>query len=501
MDRFEIPLSSRSTGKGRQLLQWLYKTIVTEKLLNIPGVLLLLVCGTLIALGIAGFGTPFTVSVIGLLLGLPVMYAIVAVPEFGIAFLLIMAYLLFGIMRLGIDFPVGTLMDGIQLLLIIGLFVKSGKKPTDWRLSKDPISIIILVWVGYNLLQVINPVAGSMLAWLYTIRSVAIVMLMYFVFRYHIRSLAYVRILLKLWLLLALLAALYAFKQEYLGFSDAESSWLNSDPMIANLLFIDDHWRKFSFLSDPVAFSYNMVISSILSVCLLGATKKLWKRAVLVLLTAIYLYAMTFSGTRGAYVLIPAALLFYTILNFNKFVFVGAIAAGFCLTALIFVPTSNPSLYRFQSAFRPSEDASYLLRKQNQQKIKPYIITHPFGGGLGATGVWGQRFSPDSYLASFPPDSGYVRVAVELGWIGLFLFCTLMFIMLRTAIHNYYSIENKELKSYCLAMILIIFALNVGNYPQEALVQFPASIYFYLVAALAGVTMQLDKEIKTREHE
>ena len=42
----------------------------------------------------------------------------------------------------------------------------------------------------------------------------------------------------------------------------------------------------------------------------------------------------------------------------------------------------------------------------------------PIGGGLGSTGVWGQRFTPGSFLAMFAPDSGLIRVAVELGWVG-----------------------------------------------------------------------------------
>jgi putative inorganic carbon (HCO3(-)) transporter len=85
-------------------------------------------------------------------------------------------------------------------------------------------------------------------------------------------------------LLLSLLAALYAFKQEFIGFSASEEQFLHSDPGALDLLFIDGHWRKFSFLSDPVAFSYNMVISSILAVCMTGATKKIVRKIALLLL-------------------------------------------------------------------------------------------------------------------------------------------------------------------------------------------------------------------------
>ena len=126
--------------------------------------------------------------------------------------------------------------------------------------------------------------------------------------------------------------------------------------------------------------------------------------------------------------------------------------------------------------------------------IQPYIQTHPIGGGLGSTGVWGVRFSPDSFLAKFPPDSGFVRVAVELGWVGLILICTLMFVVLRTGINNYLQMQDPELKAYCLAMILMIFAICIGNFPQEAIVQFPLNVYFYLFIALINVTYRLDKK-------
>jgi putative inorganic carbon (HCO3(-)) transporter len=41
---------------------------------------------------------------------------------------------------------------------------------------------MILIWIFYNLLEVANPVTESRLAWVYTIRAVAIVMLTYFRF-------------------------------------------------------------------------------------------------------------------------------------------------------------------------------------------------------------------------------------------------------------------------------------------------------------------------------
>jgi len=199
--------------------------------------------------------------------------------------------------------------------------------------------------------------------------------------------------------------------------------------------------------------------------------------------------------------LIPVGLIMLTVMIFNKKILMIVGVASIFMGIIIFMPTSNPALYRFQSAFKPSDDASFSVRAYNQKLIQPYIQSHPLGGGLGSTGVWGAKFSPHSFLASFPPDSGYVRVAVEMGSIGLLLFCILLYIILKTGIINYFEMKDPELKSYCLAMVLIVYAITIGNYPQEALTQYPLNVYFFLVAALIDATRNIDKEmIAAKEH-
>lgn len=467
---------------------------VVDRKLSHPLILTLAIAATLLVAGLIGFvGLVPAVLFIAVVVALPVVYCIVVYPRFGILVMLLAAYLIMWVMRMGVNFPLGTLMDGLQGLLIFGFLLKIRQRK-DWHVFKNPVSVLILVWIGYNLLQVINPSAESRLAWLYTLRSVAVLMLTYFIFFYHIRTASFVRTIFKLWIALATFAAIYGYYQEVAGYLPFEQRWISSDPLITDLYFIAGHWRKFSIFSDPVAFAYNMVISSILCFCIATGPIATWKKIVLNGLGIFHIISMLYSGTRGAYVLLPAAMGMYSILRFNKKVLLFAAVAGVFMAGLIMVPTSNPTIFRFQSAFKPAADASFNVRAQNQKKIQPFILSHPMGGGLGSTGVWGQRFTPWSFLANFPPDSGYVRVAVELGWIGLLIFCTLMFVILKTGINNYFRIRSPELKSYCLAGTLILFVLNIGNYPQEALVQFPSNIYFYLTIALVNVLPIIDKQ-------
>lgn len=426
--------------------------------------------------------------------GIPVVLGIVAYPKFGIAIYIFVAFFLNYVAEVvPEDVPIGILLDAITYLLIFGFFLKK-KYDSGWEYFKNPISYLVLAWLGYNLFEAINPASPSILAWVYTVRTVGFLILTFFIFVYQIRSVEYIRFLFKLWLLFALIAAISGFQQENIGLFPFEKTWYYSDPEKLSFLFIMGHLRKVGIFPDPVTYSYNLVVAAVLCIIFAMGNISTLKKILLWLAVPFFLLTMLYSGTRAAYVLLPAAMALLAILKFNKKVlFFVLVAAGF-LGVLIVMPTSNAMIVRFQSAFKPNNDPSYLVRVENQRKIKPYILSHPIGGGLGSVGVWGRKFAPNSMLAKFPPDSGYVRVAVEMGWVGLFLFCTLMFVILKTGINNYFLIKDPELKNYCLAMTLVIFIFNVGNSPQQALVQYPSNILFYLAAALLVVTYRLDQE-------
>jgi len=484
------------------LKNWFRNTFLIEKLCNPEGIVLLgIICFAFTFFIVKG-GIVVGAMILLFILGIPALYAIVAYPKIGIIGLMISSYLIMWLIKMQIagNFKLGTTIDALEVLLILGFFIKQKSNP-DWSFLKNPISVMILIWIAYNILQLANPTAESRLAWLYTVRTVAVVMLMYFVFMYQIKSIGFIRLIIKTWIGLSIFGAIYGFKQQYFGFFAFEEANF-SDPLVISLLFINGVWRKFSIFNDPVSFSYNMVISAILCLALITGPISKAKKILLGAFAAFFLMNMLYSGTRGAYVLIPVSLILFGILKFNKQIMVLGLIGGIFFVALIFVPTSNGTLFRFQSAFKPSDDASFNVRSNNQKRIQPYILSHPIGGGLGATGVWGKQFAPYSYLANFPPDSGYVRVAVELGWIGLLLFCILMFVIIKTGVDNYYKILDPELKSYCLAMTLIAFTLNFGNYPQEALVQYPVSVYFNLVVALINICLILDQKkqlVKTQQ--
>lgn len=486
-------MRNEPTG-NTEVKQNFWKVLLIQKFSHPFALFFLLITSLVISfltykLGFIGVG-----AVLAITIGLPIVFAITVYPEFGICALITGAFFISYIAEfLPSGVPIGTLMDVTTYLLILGFFIKQ-RTEQNWTYFKNPISYMILVWLAYNMLEFVNPAAASRLAWIYTVRTVGFIMLMYFVFVYQIRTVKFIKTLLKLWLLLDILAGISAFQQENIGFFPFERRSLYSDPLRVSLLFINGHMRKFAIFSDPVTFSYNMVIGALLCIVLIMGNLPVKRKVLLGFIAAFFLYVMLYSGTRAAYVLVPGALSMLAVLNFNKRVLIFTLVAAGVLGILIVMPTSNPLIKRFQTAFNPSDDASYNVRAENQRRIKPYILSHPIGGGLGSVGVWGRKFSPNSMLAKFPPDSGYVRVAVEMGWIGLILFCTLFFVVLKTGINFYFSIKNPELKNYCLAMLLILFAFNIGNFPQQAIVQYPSNILFYLAISILVVCKRLDNQ-------
>ncbi len=169
----EEPKKSRFLSKA-----WFRKLFMHDQLAGINGFLFLTAAAVFFALIIGIMGVFPGVMLLATFVGLPMIYGLVVHPRFGVTFFLIAAYLIMWVIRLGvIPFPLGTVMDGMELLFVIGFFIKQ-KTRNEWELFNNPISIIIIVWIIYNLLEVINPTAESRLAWVYTIRSVAVVMLM-----------------------------------------------------------------------------------------------------------------------------------------------------------------------------------------------------------------------------------------------------------------------------------------------------------------------------------
>jgi putative inorganic carbon (hco3(-)) transporter len=468
-------------GKSRA---WLSQQLVAQKLNNPLGLALLL---------LATLPMSYLLATLDLKLSMVLFIAMVGIPLvvfclFNIAFAI--GLMLF--VSLAIPFalkytaaPIGTLLDLLIMLSMVGILLRQIKE-RDWSFAKYPLSYVILIWLYFNVMQVLNPEAQSKMAWLYTVRSVAIQQVVFFIGAYAFKSSrAGLMAILKLIIGMCFVSALYGLKQQFGGFSAQETAWVMADKERFQLYYQWGMMRIPSFCYDPTTFGILMVCFAVFCATLIvGATSRRHKVLLGIMFVAA-MWAMAYTGTRTAFGLFPVGAIFFAGLTLSKRVLlVGGIlavlGAGFVLKS-----TSSGVIYRIQSAFKPSKDDSMNLRLDNQRKIQPYIQSHPIGGGLGSCGVWGKRFNPDSELAHFPHDSSFVRMGVELGWIGLLLYTLLHYAVLRTGLYYYVRCRDPFIKSLYAAVTTWLFMLAVACYFQEAILQLPMNvIYNVLLAAL-----------------
>jgi hypothetical protein len=478
--------------------EWVKHHFLIKKLDTGLGTILLTLVAVFVALAVGKLGFMGGGGILVLSLGAFFVVGAMFNLYLGLYVLLVMSIAVSFLSKL-VNLPYGLSLDLLLVVMALGVIMKQIKE-RDLSFAKSPLSLPILVWVFYNLIQVINPVAASRLAWAYTVRSMALLILLYFIACYCLNTYQRTIKIFKFMLGLAFASALYGLKQEYFGFADFELVWLYSDPDRFQLIFQWSRMRIFSFFSDPTNYGiYMSYMAVICYVLMLGPFKK-WQRGLLFIAGTFMILSMAYAGSRTPVVLLPFGFVIFTILTLKRNIIIGAAIFGLLGVGFIFKSTGNAVLFRIQSAFLPDRSGDTMgVRFDNQQIIKPFIQSHPFGAGLGSVGEWGQRFSPHTFLASFPPDSGYVRVAVELGWVGYLLYCWMLYMIIRMSVGYYVRVRNEKIKVIYLSIICMMFMLLLASYVQEAIIQLPTSIQFYVCLAILTRLKDFDDELEGEE--
>ncbi len=404
--------------------------------------------------------------------------------QFGMAITLIMAMVAQYIPKL-VAFPAGIALDALVFFMFLGLIVRQIKS-RDWSFAHSPISGMILLWIFYCLMQVLNPSAGSQMAWVFTVRSLAGLIFLYFVALFAFRDLKRIKGMIKFMIGLAVVSSAYGLKQEWIGFSSAEIAWLYADPERYQLIVQWSRMRIFSFFSDPTSYGVYMGYMAVFCIVLIFGPTKKWQKVVLGIFASMMILSMVYAGSRTPFVLVPVGFAFYAMATFKKEVVIGGLAVVILAVPVVIKGSASSAvLFRLRSAFQSDLSKDTMdVRSVNRKRVQPHVWNHPIGHGMGSTGVWGKRFTPDSWLASFAHDSGYVRIMVELGWIGLMIYMAFLMVVMKTGIYYYIRVKDPEIKTYYAAILSVLFMLVVANYPQEAIFLLPTSIIFYIMLAM-----------------
>lgn len=437
------------------------------------------------------------IALIVLPLGCYYLYALFTFPEIGLYSYLVAGFVVNGLVRYIKGVPLGLSIDGILLLTWLAILVHKTEK-YEFPLLKKGLVIANCVWMGYNFLEIFNPESRNMLAWFYAMRGVALYPLLAAPLTVLlIRSPKDVQRYINVWLIFSTLAALNGMKQQHIGVDRFEQAWLDAGAALQHVLF--GKLRVFSFYSDAGQFgasqAHCFVAATILA---LGKGLSLKKKAFYAICGFLCLYGMMISGTRGAMAVPAIGFFAYFFMSKNYKVMVLGVIAAFMAFFVLKYTSIGQGVYainRMRTALDPN-DASLQVRIDNQRKLSHYMKTRPFGGGIGSSGSWGERFSPGTFLAEMPTDSWYVQIWVEEGIVGLTLH---IIILLYIAAHGGYYIwhlRDSELRQQAMAIWGGLLGIYVASYGNGVLGQLPTGSLLNVGMGIMFLIPELSKQIK-----
>lgn len=398
------------------------------------------------------------------------------------------------------NIPLGIATLGCTLFVAVLIIAHTMYRKVDWTESHNGMLWLFLVWGVYCILEIGNP-NNVQSAWNIAITHYLIYPIICALFvPLAIRNIKGVQWLLIIWSIFVLIAAAKGYWQKSHGFNERELFFLN-ELGGARTHIIWSGIRYFSIFSDAANFGVHMAMAISLFGISLFYVKSKWLKIYFVFVILAAIYGMGISGTRAAIAVPIGAAGTYVVLSRNLR---AGIMAGIAL-ALLFVfflftniGDGNQYIRKMRSAFRPSQDASYLVRVENREKMKELMIRKPFGYGMGLSK--GERFNPKE-LMPYPPDSWLVSVWVETGIVGLILYL---------AVHGalfawcswilMFKIMNKRLRGLLTAWLCMAAGFFLSAYVNDVM-QYPNSILIYTSFALCFTGEYIDKRMRQNKEE
>ena len=465
----------------------------------IPVIILLLFQAGL-AYKIATSGITFGILGIALPIVISFVLTIMVKPQVGFYTLYLQSFVILGLSRY-VPAQWGLTIDGVIILMYSSLFFRSFKADVAWNKAKMDITVVAFIWYGYLFLQIANPEAASRAAWFYAMRGLGLYMLliiplMLIIFDKEEHMMGFFII----WGIMSFLGTLKGAQQLILGPDPFEQAWLDRGGHVTHILF--GKLRVFSFYSDAGQYGAAQAHAGVVFGILALGQRKFALKLFYIIVSLGGIYGMFISGTRGAIAVPVMGGALYFVLKKNIYVMVvGAIMGVTFMGFFKFTTIGNniDQIRRMRTAFDP-EDKSLHVRLENQRKLSRYLATRPLGGGVGSSGSWGRRFSPNTFLANIPPDSWYVMIWVELGIIGLYLHLGVLFYLLGKGCHYVlFKIRDDWIRTTTSAMACGMLGIMVASYGNGVLGQFPTGIMIYTSMVFMAVSPRMDEAAMARK--
>jgi hypothetical protein len=473
----------------------------SARLANLNVIIPVITIALLMTIAIVKTGILGLILCLSLIFVIGLVYVVFQYPKSGIFLLIIMAFFGIGAGRY-VPAPWGLSIDALLVLIYLALFFKGFAQKIPWYKAKSNLTLLVTIWMGYILLQLGNPEALSREAWFYAMRGVALyqwlaIPLLFVLFNKR----KDLHVFFIIWGVISVLGTLKGIQQFHFGVDPFEQRWLDQGGAETHILF--GKLRIFSFYSDAGQFGASQAHTGVVfGILALFKRTNLKIRAFFAFVALAGFIGMIISGTRGAIAVPFMGGILLLILRKNITTLVlGTIfgLAVYFFFAHTTIGQSNAEIRRMRSAFDPNE-ASLQVRLSNQKKLVGYLASRPFGGGVGATGNWGERFSPNSFLANTATDSWYVMVWSDTGIVGLVYYLFMIFFILITGAYNVmYRLKDDWLKVQISALTCGMAGIMMASYGNGVFGQMPTGIILYIGMVFIFISPKWDQKLQSEK--
>lgn len=428
---------------------------------------------------IAGVGV-----LLALFFGSIFIYLVFKNPVLGFYATIGLNFIVLGIGRYVMGLPLGFGIDGIMILTFLALIFKRFREGVDWSPANQDITILAIIWLGYFIFQIANPEARMIEPWIAG-RGIGFYFFFFIILTFMlINTNKRLDTFLYVWGVFSILATLKGIGQMVFGLDFAEQAWLDRGGAVTHILF--GKLRVFSFFSDAGQFGGNQGYAGVVFL-IYAAAKKGLPKVFFITVGILGIYGMLISGTRGSIAVPFAGFMTFFVLKKN----VRILSMGVLFLAVIFVffkyttvANNNAQIRRMRTAFDPN-DASLQVRLANQQILKGYMTSRPFGGGIGHAGDKAQRFLPNAFLSHVATDSWYVMIWAEMGIVGLTLhLIILLYVIGMASFKVMFRIRDPVTKIKMSALICGMAGIMLASYGNAVFGGMPTSLLIYSSMAL-----------------
>lgn len=424
-------------------------------------------------------------------------------------------------------------MFAFWLLFLINYFVmflsKEGKMPIPASLPNELIELVLIAiaiidlreshfenlanlmlvgvlgWCAFCIIEVFNDTCGLGLnieAWFTGVRLMAFQLLYaVIVFALYINTPKRIYQLFFAWACCAFFAVFWCWKQKNIGWTAAESNWLYAQGH-ARQHMVNGIVRYFGTFTDAANFGIHMAAAAV-GFFIITITNRIKKYRFFFGIAGLFCtWAMFQSGTRTAiFCMIAGFLVFLVLSKSAKIIIPVSIVFGLFIGMLVFtdIGQGNNQIRRMRSAFNPN-DASANVRTINKAAMAKYMKDAPWGIGIGIYEKNIPAWNKFKIVSQIPPDSEYVYIWVRTGWIGVswFLLCNII-MLLGACCTVFFKIKNRSLMGIGAAWCAGFFAIHLGGYANQILMQFPNIVIFYGGLTTVFLLPKLEKDFEEYE--